>query len=102
MNGRSRSPRKALPRLEQFEGREDAAELAAILLTLDPSYREVLTLRFHEELSLEEIASDDPRSAFDGEVASLSRPGCTEAATVAAARTTQQRSHHHVPSEVRA
>jgi RNA polymerase sigma-70 factor, ECF subfamily len=42
--------------LEQFQGREDAAELAAVMLTLEPSYREVLTLRFHEELSLEEIA----------------------------------------------
>ena len=42
--------------LEQFEGREDAAELAQVMLTLEPSYREVLTLRFHEELSLEEIA----------------------------------------------
>ena len=37
--------------------RENAAELATILLTLEPSYREVLTLRFHEELSLEEIAN---------------------------------------------
>ena len=27
-----------------------------VLLTLEPSYREVLTLRFHEEMSLEEIA----------------------------------------------
>ena len=43
--------------LEQFRGREDAAELAAVMLTLEPSYREVLTLRFHEELSLEEIAA---------------------------------------------
>ena len=43
--------------LEQFQGREDAAELAAVMLTLEPSYREVLTLRFHEELSLEEIAA---------------------------------------------
>jgi RNA polymerase sigma-70 factor, ECF subfamily len=42
--------------LEQFEGREDAAELSTVMLTLEPSYREVLTLRFHEELSLEEIA----------------------------------------------
>lgn len=41
---------------EQFQGREDAAELAHVMLTLEPSYREVLTLRFHEELSLEEIA----------------------------------------------
>jgi RNA polymerase sigma-70 factor (ECF subfamily) len=43
--------------LEQFQGRENAAELAAVMLTLEPSYREVLTLRFHEEMSLEEIAA---------------------------------------------
>jgi RNA polymerase sigma-70 factor (ECF subfamily) len=43
--------------LEQFEFRENASEIAAVLQTLEPSYREVLTLRFHEELSLEEIAS---------------------------------------------
>jgi RNA polymerase sigma-70 factor (ECF subfamily) len=42
--------------LEQFETRENSAEIAAVLLTLEPSYREVLVLRFHEELSLEEIA----------------------------------------------
>ncbi len=43
--------------LEQFQFRENASEVANVLQTLDPSYREVLTLRFHEELSLEEIAS---------------------------------------------
>jgi RNA polymerase sigma-70 factor (ECF subfamily) len=43
--------------LEQFEVRENAQEIATVLLTLEPSYREVLTLRFHEEMSLEEIAS---------------------------------------------
>ena len=42
--------------LEQFQGRENAAEVAQVLLTLEPNYREVLTLRFHEEMSLEEIA----------------------------------------------
>jgi RNA polymerase sigma-70 factor (ECF subfamily) len=42
--------------LEQFQGRENASEVAAVLLTLERSYREVLTLRFHEDLSLEEIA----------------------------------------------
>jgi len=42
--------------LDHFEGRENASEVAAVLQTLEPSYREVLTLRFHEELSLEEIA----------------------------------------------
>jgi RNA polymerase sigma-70 factor (ECF subfamily) len=47
----------SLSPLEQFEGRENAAEVAAVMLTLDPSYREVLTLRFHEEMSLDEIAT---------------------------------------------
>jgi RNA polymerase sigma-70 factor (ECF subfamily) len=43
--------------LEQFQDRENASEVASVLLTLEPSYREVLTLRFHEEMSLEEIAN---------------------------------------------
>jgi RNA polymerase sigma-70 factor (ECF subfamily) len=43
--------------LDNFEYRENAAEVATVMLTLEPSYREVLTLRFHEEMSLEEIAA---------------------------------------------
>jgi RNA polymerase sigma-70 factor, ECF subfamily len=43
--------------LDQFQGRENASEVTAVLQTLEPSYREVLTLRFHEEMSLEEIAT---------------------------------------------
>jgi RNA polymerase sigma-70 factor (ECF subfamily) len=43
--------------LEQFETSENASEVARVLLTLEPTYREVLTLRFHEEMSLEEIAT---------------------------------------------
>lgn len=43
--------------LDQFQGRENAAEVATVILTLEASYREVLTLRFHEEMSLEEIAT---------------------------------------------
>ena len=43
--------------LEQFASREDRAEVAEVLLRLEPNYREVLTLRFHEEMSLEEIAA---------------------------------------------
>jgi RNA polymerase sigma-70 factor (ECF subfamily) len=43
--------------LEEFQIREDRAEVAAVLLKLDANYREVLVLRFHEEMSLEEIAS---------------------------------------------
>ena len=42
--------------LELFQVREDKAEVAEVLLKLEPNYREVLVLRFHEELSLEEIA----------------------------------------------
>jgi RNA polymerase sigma-70 factor, ECF subfamily len=43
--------------LDQFQIREDRAEVAEVLLKLEANYREVLVLRFHEELSLEEIAS---------------------------------------------
>ena len=42
--------------LDQFQVREDRAEVAEVLLKLEANYREVLVLRFHEELSLEEIA----------------------------------------------
>ncbi|QHN05285.1 RNA polymerase sigma factor [Granulicella sp. WH15] len=42
--------------LEQFATRESRAEVAEVLLRLEPNYREVLVLRFHEEMSLEEIA----------------------------------------------
>lgn len=42
---------------EQFQSREDCAEIGEVLLKLEPSYREVLVLRFYEELSLEEIAT---------------------------------------------
>jgi RNA polymerase sigma-70 factor (ECF subfamily) len=43
--------------LEQFQSREDCAEVGEVLLKLEPPYREVLVLRFYEELSLEEIAT---------------------------------------------
>ena len=43
--------------LDEFQIREDRAEVAQVLLKLEANYREVLVLRFHEELSLEEIAS---------------------------------------------
>ncbi|HZB87142.1 MAG TPA: sigma-70 family RNA polymerase sigma factor [Terracidiphilus sp.] len=42
--------------LEQFASMEDRAAVASALLQLDTLYREVLMLRFHEELTLEEIA----------------------------------------------
>lgn len=42
--------------LEQFQSRENCAEVGEVLLKLDSTYREVLVLRFYEELSLEEIA----------------------------------------------
>lgn len=41
---------------DHFHSQEQAARVGRALLTLHPLYREVLVLRFHEELSLEEIA----------------------------------------------
>ncbi|HEX3472599.1 MAG TPA: RNA polymerase sigma factor [Silvibacterium sp.] len=39
-----------------YQNRQNAQRITAALLTLDPLHREVLVLRFHEELSLEEIS----------------------------------------------
>ena len=41
---------------DHFESGEQAARISRALLALEPLYREVLVLRFHEEMSLEEIA----------------------------------------------
>src|SRR6201996_9137797 len=41
---------------DQYQSSENAQRIAEALLTLDPLHREVLVLRFHEELSLEEIS----------------------------------------------
>lgn len=41
---------------DHYQSREVGRRVAAALLTLEPLHREVLVLRFHEELSLEEIA----------------------------------------------
>lgn len=43
--------------LDQFQMQEDSAEVGEVLLTLEPPHREVLVLRFYEEMSLEEIAA---------------------------------------------
>ncbi|HVZ83311.1 MAG TPA: sigma-70 family RNA polymerase sigma factor [Terracidiphilus sp.] len=42
--------------LDHFASMEDRNQIAAALLGLDTLYREVLVLRFHEEMTLEEIA----------------------------------------------
>ncbi len=42
---------------ENFLSRENSARVSQALLQLNTVYREVLVLRFHEELSLEEISS---------------------------------------------
>jgi RNA polymerase sigma-70 factor (ECF subfamily) len=42
---------------DRYQSQEDAKHVAAALFTLDPLHREVLVLRFHEELALEEIAT---------------------------------------------
>jgi RNA polymerase sigma-70 factor (ECF subfamily) len=41
---------------DRFANMEDRERIASALMQLDTMYREVLVLRFHEELSLEEIA----------------------------------------------
>lgn len=41
---------------DHFQSQEQAARIGRALLGLHPLYREVLVLRFHEEMSLEEIA----------------------------------------------
>jgi RNA polymerase sigma-70 factor (ECF subfamily) len=41
---------------DRFANLEDREQIAAALLQMDTLHREVLVLRFHEELSLEEIA----------------------------------------------
>jgi RNA polymerase sigma-70 factor, ECF subfamily len=41
---------------DRLSNLEDREQIVAALMTLDTLYREVLVLRFHEELSLEEIA----------------------------------------------
>jgi RNA polymerase sigma-70 factor (ECF subfamily) len=41
---------------DHFESGERAARMAQALLALHPIYREALVLRFHEEMSLDEIA----------------------------------------------
>lgn len=41
---------------DHFQSQEQAARVGHALLALHPLYREVLVLRFHEEMSLEEIA----------------------------------------------
>jgi RNA polymerase sigma-70 factor (ECF subfamily) len=41
---------------DHYQSYENSQIVAELLLTLDPLHREVLVLRFHEELSLDEIA----------------------------------------------
>ena len=41
---------------EAYQTNENGQRVTEALLTLEPLHREVLVLRFHEELSLEEIA----------------------------------------------
>ena len=69
--------------------------------TLEPNYREVLTLRFHEELSLEEIAAitraplSTVKSRLYRGLASL-KPRLQQ---LRGQRNAED--HHHVRSEVR-
>lgn len=43
--------------LDQYLSRQNSALVAQALLTLEPLHREVLVLRFHEELALDQIAA---------------------------------------------
>jgi RNA polymerase sigma-70 factor (ECF subfamily) len=43
--------------LEQVRAGEQSTQLTRVLLKLEANYREVLMLRFHEEMTLEEIAA---------------------------------------------
>ena len=65
--------------------REDRAEVAAVLLKLEANYREVLVLRFHEEMSLEEIASVTRAPLSTVKSRLVSRAGGAEAGDRAAA-----------------
>lgn len=49
-------PSEELTPLDLYQIRENAQRVTGALLSLHPLHREVLVLRFHEELSLEEIA----------------------------------------------
>jgi RNA polymerase sigma-70 factor (ECF subfamily) len=42
---------------DRYRSQEEARRIAAALMMIEPLHREVLVLRFHEELSLEEIAT---------------------------------------------
>ena len=72
---------------EHLATMESGQVVADALLTLDPLHREVLVLRFHEEMSLESRdCADDARSPFDGKVPLLyRRPGRTQTPRSAAA-----------------
>lgn len=50
-------PSEAPNPFDHYQSKEDADHVAQALLTLDPLHREVLVLRFHEDLALDEIAS---------------------------------------------
>ena len=62
---------------DHFANLEDRERIAAALLELDTLHREVLVLRFHEELSLEEIAKVRKlRQTPTGKVPQAPGPGC--------------------------
>src|SRR3981081_791136 len=65
--------------LEQFQSREDCAEVGEVLLKLEPTYREVLVLRFYERERYR-----NQGTPIDGQVEALSRTGCVEAPNGAA------------------
>jgi hypothetical protein len=66
---------------DRFSNLEDRERIAAALLQLDTLHREVLVLRFHEELSAGRDCQGDARSAFYCEIKTLPRTGRDQAQT---------------------
>jgi len=60
---------------------ESGQVVSEALQTLDPLHREVLVLRFREEMFAGGDCADDARSAFDGQIPSLSRTCRAESLT---------------------
>ena len=80
---------EGLTPFDHYQSYENAQLVAAALLTLEPLHREVLVLRFHEELSLEEIAQVT-RAPLSTVKSRLYRGLATLKPRVAAASRTQQ------------
>ena len=71
---------------DRFANVEDRERISAALLQLDTLYREVLVLRFHEELSRRDC-QDDESTTFYSKIKTLSGNGRNQAAARSVPRT---------------